>query len=240
MKFAPPAPKIIKKYGNRRLYDSAMSEYITLDQLAEQVRRGIDVRVIDAATGEDLTHPTLAQILFESRGAARLLSPTVLAQLIRLDKDALAEVLGRYLVLSIDWYLQAKQGYRGLPPVFGMPLNPAEAMARMFGAYPSWNVPPTARPATPWPGAMNGEPPTATVTASNDDVSATITIAANASTTQSEIDSLRAQIDALKASVAAMHPAPTAAVVIEVDEPEVHGPKKARTTTKSTAKSKAK
>lgn len=59
----------IKKYSNRRLYDTSESRYVTLEELADKIRRGSDVRVIDAKTEEDLTQAILAQIIIESRGA---------------------------------------------------------------------------------------------------------------------------------------------------------------------------
>ena len=76
-----PGPVIIKKYGNRRLYDTGSSRYITLEDLAEQIRGGQEVRVIDAASGDDLTQATLTQIIIEGRGAARLLPVGLLTQL---------------------------------------------------------------------------------------------------------------------------------------------------------------
>src|SRR5262245_7993082 len=60
-------PRLIKKYGNRRLYDTSESRYITMDELAESVRRGTDVRVLDAQTNDDLTQSTLTQIIIEGR-----------------------------------------------------------------------------------------------------------------------------------------------------------------------------
>ena len=72
---------LTKKYGNRRLYDAARSRYITLEELAEIVRREDSVRVVDAKTGEDLTTSTLAQIIVEGRGAARLVPVPLLVQL---------------------------------------------------------------------------------------------------------------------------------------------------------------
>jgi polyhydroxyalkanoate synthesis repressor PhaR len=64
---------LVKKYGNRRLYDTEQSRYVRLDEIAERVRAGADVQVVDAKSGVDLTAPTLAQIIFEDRNAARLL-----------------------------------------------------------------------------------------------------------------------------------------------------------------------
>ncbi len=230
MKLAPPVTKLVKKYGNRRLYDTSSSEYITLDQLAEQVRHGAQVRVVDAATGEDLTHATFAQILFESRGAARLLSPAVLAQLVRLDQDALAEVFGRYFVLAIDWYVQVKQGYQALAP-----LNPmfasAEAFARMMSGFSGSNA--SARPATPWPGGAAN-----TITNSPSSAAPRLAPEEGAMTvlsTQSELDALREQIAALKDSVAALHPS----AVLE-HRPSSGVRKTARLITKEPVKIKAK
>ena len=93
---------LVKKYGNRRLYDTEQSRYLRLDELAERIRAGADVRVVDAKTDADLTAPTLAQIIFEDRNAARLLPVPVLLQLIRLGDDALGEFLGRY----VSWALE--------------------------------------------------------------------------------------------------------------------------------------
>jgi polyhydroxyalkanoate synthesis repressor PhaR len=139
---------LIKKYGNRRLYDTDRSRYITLEELADLVRREDGVRVVDAKTGEDLTTPTLAQIIVEGRGAARLLPQPLLVQLIRMRDDALAEFLGQYVTWALEMYLQARQG---LPSMAS--LNPFAAMAyrqpagfsRMFGM----GSPPEAAPPAP-------------------------------------------------------------------------------------------
>ncbi len=100
---------IVKKYSNRRLYDTEASRYITLDELADRVRKGTDVRVIDAATEADLTQATLAQIILEGRGAAHLLPVPLLLQLIRMQDDAFAEFFGRYLTWALDAYLRTRQ-----------------------------------------------------------------------------------------------------------------------------------
>jgi len=80
-RFATAATEVgvlVKKYGNRRLYDTDQSRYITLEELAESVRQGKEVRVVDAKTGDDLTTATLAQIIVEGRGAGRLLPQALL------------------------------------------------------------------------------------------------------------------------------------------------------------------
>lgn len=101
--------KLIKKYTNRRLYDTDDSRYITLDELAEIVRKGHDVKVIDAQSDQDLTQATLAQIVVESRGAAKLLPVPLLTQMVRMEDDALAEFMSLYLTWSLDIYYAMKQ-----------------------------------------------------------------------------------------------------------------------------------
>ena len=81
---------IIKRYPNRKLYDTAAKRYVTLEGIANLVRRGEDVQVVDYETGEDLTALTLAQIIFEeARQKSGLLPRTLLAGLIRAGGDTL-------------------------------------------------------------------------------------------------------------------------------------------------------
>ncbi len=98
----------IKKYDNRRLYDTSASRYITLEELAETIRQGHDVRVVHADSGEELTQQVLAQIILESRGAARLLPVPLLTRLIRMGDDQLAEFFGQYMSWALEFYLQFK------------------------------------------------------------------------------------------------------------------------------------
>jgi polyhydroxyalkanoate synthesis repressor PhaR len=105
---------LVKKYGNRRLYDTEQSRYVRLDEIAERIRAGADVQVLDAKTGADLTAPTLAQIIFEDRNAARLLPVPLLLQLIRMGDGPLADFLGRYVSWALEMYLQAQSGLGGL------------------------------------------------------------------------------------------------------------------------------
>jgi polyhydroxyalkanoate synthesis repressor PhaR len=137
---------LVKKYGNRRLYDTEQSRYITLEELAGSVRQGKEVRVVDARTEEDLTVATLAQIIVEGRGAGRLLPAPLLVQLIRMGDDALAEFLGQYVTWALEVYLQAKQGAQAMGP-----FNPFGAYGGLpRGFVPSWAPGPPA-PQTPPP-----------------------------------------------------------------------------------------
>jgi polyhydroxyalkanoate synthesis repressor PhaR len=104
---------LIKKYGNRRLYDTEDSKYVTLEELAEKIRKGFDVRVVDAQTDEDLTQATLVQVVLEAGGAA-FLPVQLLLQMIRLSDDALAEFFSRYVTGALEMYLQAKRGVQSI------------------------------------------------------------------------------------------------------------------------------
>jgi polyhydroxyalkanoate synthesis repressor PhaR len=165
----PGRPTLIKKYGNRRLYDTGESRYITLDELSEKIQGGEDVRVVDAKSGDDLTQATLTQIIIEGRGAAQLLPIPLLTQLIRLGDDALAEFFGRYVTGALEVYLQAKRGASAvsqLNPFASLPFAASDAMARMWMASPFGSG---GRAPTP-PPYMPEEP--VEETASADDVAA--------------------------------------------------------------------
>lgn len=121
----------VKKYSNRRLYDTDWSRYVTLDEVAGRVRGGDDVRVFDAKTGRDLTQTVLVQIILESRGAAQLLPARLLAQLIRLEDAELAEFFGNWMSWSLEAYLAAKRSVTAAGPFAAMPMHATEALARL-------------------------------------------------------------------------------------------------------------
>lgn len=96
-------PLIIKKYANRRLYNTETSTYITLIDLAGIVRSGRNVEVVDAKSGEDLTRATLAQIILEEEGkGAALLPVTVLKSLIGFYDNSMSTILPHYLEMVMD------------------------------------------------------------------------------------------------------------------------------------------
>jgi polyhydroxyalkanoate synthesis repressor PhaR len=135
---------VVKKYGNRRLYDTSDSRYITLEELAERIRKGSDVQVLDAKSGADLTQPTLTQIITESRGAARLLPVPLLLQLIRMREDALAEFMGRWMTWALAVYTQARQGARTISaynPLAMAPFAATNALARLLNGPAPWGEP---------------------------------------------------------------------------------------------------
>ena len=103
-------PVIIKKYANRRLYNTASSSYVTLDHLADMVREGVDFMVQDAKTGEDLTRGVLTQIIFEeeSRSPQNLLPLQFLRQLIGFYGDSMQALLPSYLEMSLDGFTKQR------------------------------------------------------------------------------------------------------------------------------------
>lgn len=96
-------PITIKKYANRRLYNTSASTYVTLDDLATMVKEGDDFVVKDAKTGEDITHTVLTQIIFEEENKGQNLLPiNFLRQLIKFYGDSMQAVVPSYLEYSID------------------------------------------------------------------------------------------------------------------------------------------
>lgn len=158
---------VVKKYGNRRLYDTADSRYITLEELAAKIRAGADVQVVDAKSGKDLTQATLTQLVIESRHASRLLPVPLLMQLVRMGDDALGEFFGRYVTAALEIYLQARQGAQSLSPYNpfgGLPFGAGDAFARLLGSTPWAGGRPAApqqqAPAPPAPAPSSAAPAT--------------------------------------------------------------------------------
>lgn len=158
---------VVKKYGNRRLYDTSDSRYITLEELAAKVRAGHDVQVVDAKSSKDLTQATLMQIIVENRGAARMLPVPLLTQLVRMGDDALGEFFGRYMTAALEIYLQTKQGAQALTSYnpFSLPFGAGEAFGRLLQGVP-WPgrtagaaAPQQAPPTAPPPQAAAAAPP---------------------------------------------------------------------------------
>lgn len=104
----------IKKYANRRLYNTATSSYVTLDDLAEMVKEGVDFEVKDAKSGDDITRSVLTQIIFdeESKGGQSLLPIRFLRQLIRFYGDNMQALVPRYLEFSIELLTREQEKLR--------------------------------------------------------------------------------------------------------------------------------
>jgi len=127
------APITIKKYANRRLYNTASSAYVTLADLAKMVKNGEDFVVFDAKTNEDITRSVLAQIIFEQEAieGQSLLPITFLRQIIRFYGDSVQALLPSYLEFSLDRFTGEQQKFR-------------EQASRVFGNNAFAGVPFTA------------------------------------------------------------------------------------------------
>jgi polyhydroxyalkanoate synthesis repressor PhaR len=107
------APVVIKKYANRRLYNTATSTYVTLDHLAEMIKSGTEFVVTDARSGEDITRAVLTQIIVEQEGKGQNLLPIkFLRQIIGFYGDSLGGLLPRYLESSMEAFSQNENQMR--------------------------------------------------------------------------------------------------------------------------------
>jgi len=126
-------PVIIKKYANRRLYDTGSSSYITLEHLSEMTRAGKEFKVVDARSGADITHSILTQIIVEEEGraGATLLPVSFLRQLIAMYGDQMQAMVPHYLEASMEAFRrnqeQARSAMLGMMAGGG---NPFEALTR--------------------------------------------------------------------------------------------------------------
>ena len=127
---APLQPVVVKKYANRRLYNTESSSYVTLEDLANMVRQGRDFIVFDAKSGEDITRSVLTQIIVEEESKGRSLLPeSFLRQLIGFYGDSLQSVLPRYLEFAMAGFARQQEQMRrsveqamgGFMPFSGIP-----------------------------------------------------------------------------------------------------------------------
>ena len=128
------APVVIKKYANRRLYNTATSAYVTLDHLSQMVKDKTDFVVYDAKTGDEITRSVLTQIIFEeeSKGGQTLLPIPFLRQLISFYGDSLQGVVPQYLEMSMTQFARNQdQMRRYMQNAFGFnPFQQFESMGK--------------------------------------------------------------------------------------------------------------
>ncbi|WP_274627177.1 polyhydroxyalkanoate synthesis repressor PhaR [Arvimicrobium flavum] len=107
-------PVVIKKYANRRLYNTGTSTYVTLEDLAEMVKKGEDFNVQDAKTGEDITHPVLTQIIFEleNKDGQNMLPIPFLRQLIAFYGDQMQMIVPSFLEQSMIAFSKEQERFR--------------------------------------------------------------------------------------------------------------------------------
>jgi polyhydroxyalkanoate synthesis repressor PhaR len=137
---ARPEPVVIKKYGNRRLYDTSGSCYVNLDDIAALIRKGKQVKVIDAKTGEDLTRVTLTQIItVDAKDAPTGLPLELLRQLIVASDQTRQEFLMWYLKSAFDAYQTVQDAVQDrLGAMQSAILSPVESVKRLLtGVSPS-------------------------------------------------------------------------------------------------------
>ncbi|MCW6507963.1 polyhydroxyalkanoate synthesis repressor PhaR [Lichenifustis flavocetrariae] len=169
-------PVTIKKYANRRLYNTGTSTYVTLEDLAVMVKKGDDFVVFDAKTGEEITRSVLAQIIFEQEGKTgqSLLPITFLRQLIRFYGNSMQMLVPSYLEFTIDRLTSEQHKLRDqMDTTFGTKFLPGQAVRNqmfdqleeqtrknmlMFSqALSVFNPFAAATPGTPAPAEAGGE-----------------------------------------------------------------------------------
>jgi polyhydroxyalkanoate synthesis repressor PhaR len=126
---AKDEPVVIKKYANRRLYNTGTSTYVTLEDLAEMVKKGENFGVQDAKTGEDITHPVLTQIIFEleNKEGQNMLPVSFLRQLISFYGDQMQMIVPSFLEQSMIAFAKEQERFREqLKSAFGK--SPMEMM----------------------------------------------------------------------------------------------------------------
>ncbi|HEY5207935.1 MAG TPA: polyhydroxyalkanoate synthesis repressor PhaR [Stellaceae bacterium] len=179
---AGKSPTVIKKYANRRLYNTATSAYVTLDDLAKMVKAGNEFIVHDAKSGDDLTRAVLTQIIVEEEGKGQNLLPiSFLRQLIALYGDSMQFMVPRYLEQAMSSFAgNQDQMRKTLQDAFGgmFPFGPIEDMGKqnlalfektmkMFSPFPGGTMPsmppgmggtekPRAAPPSPAPASDDG------------------------------------------------------------------------------------
>ena len=199
------APVVIKKYANRRLYNTATSAYVTLDHLSQMVKDKTDFVVYDAKTGDEITRSVLTQIIFEeeSKGGQTLLPIPFLRQLISFYGDSLQGVVPQYLEMSMTQFARNQdQMRRYMQNAFGFnPFQQFESMGkqnmamfenamRMFNPF---GTPPGGQ-------AAGGQPPAPAATAANGHEPAKPEAAAPSGDTA--IDDLKRKLDELQSQLA--------------------------------------
>ena len=220
-------PVVVKKYANRRLYNTESSSYITLDNLAEMVRAGRDFVVYDAKNGDDITRSVLTQIIVEeeSKGGAMLPTP-FLRQLIGMYGGSLQGLVPRYLEQSMGAFAEQQQRLRSavtqtigtfMPPGFeeigrqnmAMIERAMSLFAPFYGSPEQTQKP---HPGAPQPGGSQsgaGAPGTgASQPNGSQDAAAQagagldLATAAALAAAQAELDTLRAEMQALREQLA--------------------------------------
>jgi polyhydroxyalkanoate synthesis repressor PhaR len=135
-------PKVIKRYTNRKLYDTVESRYVTLDEIADMVKQGIEVQIVDNRTKEDLTSVTLAQIVFEEEKKKNQMPLSVLREIIRRPQDSLHEITATVTQRVASFREEAT---RGIDKLLGReaeaePLTPTALLTQSQKVVEAWQA----------------------------------------------------------------------------------------------------
>jgi polyhydroxyalkanoate synthesis repressor PhaR len=179
-------PVVIKKYANRRLYNTQTSSYVTLDHLAQMVKEGTEFEVQDARSGEDITRSVLTQIIFEEEAKGQNLLPIkFLRQLIRFYGDSLQAFVPSYLDMSMEGFTKNQGAMRDrLAEALGGGNQMVENLTRQNLAM----FERTMQMFTPFGGAMRGQPAEET--------------AETKAKSSSEVSELKEEIEAMRKQLA--------------------------------------
>lgn len=136
-------PKVIKRYTNRKLYDTVESRYVTLDEIAEMVKQGVEVQIVDNRTKEDLTSVTLAQIVFEEEKKKNQMPLSVLREIIRRPGDSITDFISTQVSPRVD-ALKQEAGQR-IEKLLGREhgegeLTPAALLQQSQKAVEAWQA----------------------------------------------------------------------------------------------------
>ncbi len=157
---------IIKKYANRRLYNTETSSYITLDHLATMTREGRDFKVVDAKTDDDITHNVLTQIIMEEESRGQTMLPvSFLRQLIAMYGDSMQSMVPGYLEASMDSFRRNQEQFKSavegafahspFAEIAKRNMQMFEAATQAFGVAPT--MAPTAAAAPTAPASKDDE-----------------------------------------------------------------------------------
>lgn len=190
-------PVVIKKYANRRLYNTDTSSYVTLDDLAEMVRAERDFSVYDAKTGEDLTHAVLTQIIVDQESKGQNLLPIrFLRQLIRFYGNSIERIVPSFLEFSLDSLTREQDKYSkqfagafSVPPFEAMQEHAKQNFAMFEKALGMFN---------PYSGLGNEEAGKQEAMSKNDNTPNTSSDAESAEESTSELETLKAELTAMQ------------------------------------------
>lgn len=194
-------PVVVKKYANRRLYNTATSSYVTLEQLSEMVKRGEEFVVRDAKSGEDITRAVLTQIIFEEEAKGQSLLPiSFLQNLIRFYGDQVEAVVPSYLAMAMDQLIENQDRMREqMSKAFDtsqQPLKLMEDIARQNAALVQQSWQDAVRQMFTLPGTGTGQ-----ATAPEQGPHASREGAGSAPASADEIASLKAQLLKMQAQL---------------------------------------